>query len=189
LALAKPGEEWDMETKAVLFDQDTAHILNNLYTLYLHDLSEFDGAFPNEHGVFDEEQVRTLAEQAEAFSYGDWLKTPDHLYPFLILADGRPAGFNFIATHPYSVPEHVDYMVHEFFLLHAYRGKGVGEAAATQVFERLRGKWEVFAMPNNPRAQGFWRRTISHYTGGQYHEELGPTVFGERVIFRFSNKN
>ena len=129
--------------------------------------------------------MRTLAEQAQAQKA--WLETPAHLHPFLILADGRPAGFNLIATPPYSVPRHVDYMVHEFFLLHAYRGKGVGEAAACQVFDRLRGKWEVFADSNNRRAQGFWRKTLARYTAGQYEEELGPTVFGEKVIFRFSN--
>lgn len=176
-----------METKVLLFDRDTAHILSNLYPLYLHDLSEFDEATPNEHGILEEGQVRTLGEQAKL--HNNWLETPSHLYPFLILADGRPAGFNLIATHPYSVPKHVDYMVHEFFLLHAYRGQGVGEQAAIQVFDALRGKWEVFATPKNLRAQGFWRKTISRYTGGQYHEELGPTVFGEKKIFRFSNKD
>jgi|SRR5579871_291007 len=175
-----------METRVVLFDPDTAHIFNNLYPLYLHDLSEFDGAHPNEHGVLEGEGVRTLVEQAEG--QRGWLETPAHLYPFLIIADGLPAGFNLIATHPYSVPKHIDYMVHEFFLLHYFRGKGVGEAAATQVFDRLRGVWEVFAMPNNPRAQGFWRKTIARYTNGQYQEESGSTVFGERQIFRFSNK-
>jgi hypothetical protein len=44
-------------------------------------------------------------------------------------------------------------------------------------------------MPTNPRAQGFWRKTIAGYTGSQYQEEHGATFLGpEHVIFRFSNE-
>lgn len=174
-----------MIVETARFTPETAHIFHNLYPLYLHDLSEFDAAAPNEHGVLEPAPVRTLQEQMQG--HKGWLETPNSLFPFLIRADGIPAGFDLIATHPH-IPKHIDYLVHEFFLLHAFRGKGVGEQAAAQVFDRFRGKWEIYAMPNNPRAQGFWRKAIVGYTGSQYQEERSPTLFGpEHVIFRFSN--
>lgn len=174
-----------MEVETTLFTPDTAHIFKNLYPLYLHDLSQFDGATPNEHGVLEPTPVRTLQEQMQGQQ--DWLEKPRSLFPFLIRADGVPAGFDLIATAPH-IPQGVDYLVHEFFLMHAFRSKGVGEQAACQVFDRFRGKWEVYAMPTNPRAQGFWRKTIARYTNQTFQEERGPTIFGEEhVIFRFDN--
>ena len=174
-----------MNVETALFPSETAHVFQNLYPLYLYDLSQFDGALPNEHGVLEPTPVRTLQEQMQGQQ--GWLEKPHSLFPFLIRVDGVPAGFILIATHPH-IPKQIDYLVHECFLIHAFRGKGIGEQAATQVFDRFRGKWEVYAMPANPRAQGFWRKTMAGYTGDAYQEERGPTFLAtDYVIFRFNN--
>ncbi|MBI1922643.1 hypothetical protein HYR99_00180, partial [Candidatus Poribacteria bacterium] len=94
-----------MDIKIVLSNKDTAYIIKNLYPLYLHDLSEFGDwkdQVPNAHGILepDNPDVRTLVEQGEVFNI--WWEKPDVLFPFLIRVDGKPAGFAFIATPPYS---------------------------------------------------------------------------------------
>jgi predicted acetyltransferase len=177
------SEKQPSEVKLVRFQAENAHIFRNLYPLYLHDLSEFDPMPPNAHGVLEPGAVRTLQEQMDLHT--GWLTNPA-LHPFLIQVDGTPAGFLLVATPPH-VPEGVEYLVEEFFLLHAFRGKAVGRQAAHLAFEMFRGQWELYAMPNNPRAQQFWRTTLSTYAGVEAAESAGTTPWGPRVRFRFNN--
>ena len=174
-----------MKIETLLFTSETAHVFRNLYPLYLHDLSAFNSAAPNEHGILESNPYRTLEEQMEA--HNAWLELPDSLFPYLIRVDGAPAGFCLVATHPH-IERDSDYLIHEFFLLHAYRGRGVGQQAAVQAFDRFRGRWHVYVLPDNLRAVSFWRKTISEYTSGDYEEDHGPTIFAEEhVIFRLTN--
>lgn len=177
-----------MDIKIVLSNKDTAYIIKNLYPLYLHDLSEFadwKDQVPNEHGILEPDNpgVRTLVEQGEVFNIL-WEK-PNVLFPFLILVDGKPAGFALIATPPH-VPYGGDYYVNEFFLLRPYRGKGIGERAAVEVFDKFHGQWELMVMPKNLRALAFWRKTIAKYMSGQFQEEV--TGDNDMVVFRFNNR-
>ncbi len=110
-------------------------------------------------------------------------------HPYLIVADGEPAGFNLISTSP-GFPGEIDadYVVHEFFVVHAFRGTRAGEEAARQGFDKFRGKWEVVTYPSHARAIGFWRKTIGGYTDGAFSETVGEHVWGPKVIFRFDNR-
>ncbi|MBH5316207.1 GNAT family N-acetyltransferase [Paenibacillus sp. GSMTC-2017] len=176
-----------MNIEVRLTDKDEAYIIKNLYPLYLHDLSGHHGTFPNTHGIFeDSNSFTTLTDQYDIQNV--WWEKPGCLYPFLILVDGIPAGFDLIATHPHCSNE-TDYFVNDFFLLQPFRGKGVAENAAIQVFEKFKGKWELFTNPSekNIAGQKFWRRTISIYTKNNFHESSGATFDGDKLIFRFSN--
>jgi hypothetical protein len=76
--------------------EDEARIVKNLWPLYQHDVSAFDGAAPNRHGVFGSDATTTLAEHAA--SLDPWWEDPDALFPYLIVVDGAPAGFDLIAA-------------------------------------------------------------------------------------------
>lgn len=172
-------------TQLQLSSASNAHIIQNLWPLYQHELSEFDGNRPNAHGLFGAaDDVTTLAQHAA--SLAAWWNEPRALFPYLILVDGRPAGFNLIAGRS-RLPEGIDadFVVHEFFLLHAYRGQGVGELAATESFDRHRGRWEVVTYPNHVRAIHFWRKTISAHTSGRFSEAEADHVWGRKVVFGF----
>jgi hypothetical protein len=55
-----------MRVEVVQSVPETAHLIRNLYPLYLHDLSEFSGDLPNQHGVYEPQpSVRTLADQSD----------------------------------------------------------------------------------------------------------------------------
>ena len=59
----------------------------------------------------------------------------------------------------------------QFFVLRKYRRSGLASHAATQVFNTLRGQWEVGQVPLNLPAQAFWRQLIRRYTNGQFTDQ------------------
>ena len=170
-----------------LTDARDAHIIKNLWPLYQHDVSEFDGALPNRHGLFGAEGgVATLTEHAAQLDA--WWKDPTALFPYLIHADGQPAGFNLIAGRR-RLPDKIeaDFVVHEFFVLHPWRGKGLAEKAAIEGFALHQGRWEVVTYPNHPRSIAFWRRVINRASEGKFSENEMDHPWGRKVVFRFSN--
>ena len=40
-----------------LSDEEDAYIIRNLWPLYLHDVSEFDGCRPNRHGIVGQREI------------------------------------------------------------------------------------------------------------------------------------
>lgn len=170
-----------------LSDERDAHIVKNLWPLYQHDVSEFDGATPNSHGLFGvDDDVSTPSQQAETLNA--WWGNPKALFPYLILADGQPAGFNLIAARSQfdqAIP--ADFVVHEFFVLRAHRGKGVAERAVIEGFERHRGRWEVVTYPNYARGIAFWRRVVGRHSESNYTESEMDHPWGRKVVFRFDN--
>ncbi|MEM6431581.1 MAG: GNAT family N-acetyltransferase [Deinococcota bacterium] len=164
-----------------------AQIIKNLWPLYQHDISAFDGATPNRHGIFtNNDTVTTLAQHAS--SLDAWWQDPASLFPYLIVADGLPAGFNLIAASS-RLPQDIqaDFVVHEFFVLHAYRGSSVAERAAVQGFNQHRGAWEVVTYPTHLRAISFWRRVIGQYTSTHSSEDEVDHPWGRKVVFHFDN--
>ncbi len=166
-----------------------AHVIRNLYPLYQHDVSAFDPelARPNRHGLFGVgDEVTTLAQHGETLAA--WWREPAALFPYLIRVDGEPAGFNLVAARS-RLPAGIDadFVVHEFFVLHAYRGAGVAEQAARLGFERHRGRWEIVTYPAHARAIAFWRRVV---LGVDPEARVGEELdhpWGRKVAFVFDN--
>ncbi len=176
-----------MNVSLKLSNEQDAHIIKNLWPLYQHDVSEFDKDKPNKHGLFGvDDSVMTLARHSE--SMNAWWSNPGALFPYLILVDGEPAGFNLIATGPY-VPDakEADFIVHEFFLLHAYRGTKAGEMAVIEGFTLHRGKWEIVTYPNHHRGIAFWQKVHKGYTGKDIIGNEMDHPWGRKVVFRFDN--
>jgi|GEM_PF-183057 len=168
---------------------DRKFILMNLYPLYLHDLAGIREVLPNRCGVFEEDDgIQTLQEQQGEFDI--WWEKEGLLFPYLILADGIPAGFALIASGPYT-ESGSDYMVNEFFILRPYRGKGVGEAAAGELFRRHPGSWSLFTTPGerNRGSISFWRKSLARHAGedGYTEEDLELEHFGCSKLFLFSS--
>lgn len=175
-----------MKINTILANNETANIIRNLYPLFLYDISEIYGNVPNEFGIYEEEPVKTLGEQYHI--QDTWFQNPELLYPFIIFADKKPAGFALAATGKYA-PKTTDYFMYEFFLLRPYRGNNIAEIAAKQVFDKFKGKWEIYTNPtsSNKRGQAFWHKTVNNYTSGNFEEIFGTTFDGEKLIFKFDN--
>ncbi|MBY0219230.1 GNAT family N-acetyltransferase [Paenibacillus illinoisensis] len=180
-----------LNVTARLCGMEEKFIINNIYPLYLHDLSEVWEHKINRYGVFENDDTRTLMEQNRVFDI--WWEHPNVLFPYLITVDDIPAGLAFVATSPFiPCPHYIDYYMNEFFLLRNYRGKGVGEEAVRQIIGKMPGQWELQTNPTerNERAKRFWRKTLNTCTKGKYSEELGHhPEDGEKLVFRFSTSS
>ncbi|MFO1408204.1 MAG: hypothetical protein U1F08_11840 [Steroidobacteraceae bacterium] len=102
-------------------------------------------------------------------------------HPFVILQDRHRVGFALVVRVPEFPRRSADYRMAEFFVVEPVRRRGVGASAATLLFSRYAGEWEVLEDETNRRALGFWRRVISKLTGGRYTE----TRDGGEVRHRF----
>lgn len=175
-----------MKIEIKLTDNTNCFIIKNMYPLYLHDISGIHGILPNEYGIFEEEPIRTLAEQYDIQQV--WFENPNVLYPYLIVVDNIPAGFCLVGSGIY-VAKGVDYLVYETFLLSPFRGKSIAYQAMIEIFEKHHGKWSLFThlVENNIRAKTFWYKTIGGYTENQYttEEKIIDEMF--KLVFRFDN--
>lgn len=176
-----------MKVELRLSAGDDAQVIKNLWPLYQHEVSEFDGARTNRHGVFNDDPLVATLEQ-HAASMDPWWGDAGALFPYLIRVDGAPAGFNLIASRSrFDAAIPADFVVHEFFLLHAFRGGDVAERAAILGFDQHQGRWEVVTYPRHARAIAFWRRVVGRYTAQRFMEAELDHPWGRRVVFRFEN--
>jgi predicted acetyltransferase len=132
-----------------------------VYRDYLHELSSSKtGMFP----VLGEWEAR------EPEFLAGWFADPS-AYPFVILTNGQRTGFALV-TRPsaFAARATVDYRMSEFFVVEQSRRRGVGASAASLLFHRFSGAWEVTEDEHNRAAQEFWRRVIGAETAGRFSE-------------------
>lgn len=98
-----------------------------------------------------------------------WFNDPS-ARPFVILADGQRAGFALVARPPEFPRPTADYRMAEFYVVQEARRRGVGAGAATLLFTRFAGQWEVVEDEYNRPALAFWRRVIGRHCDGRYTE-------------------
>jgi predicted acetyltransferase len=148
--------------------------IQSVYRDYLSDLAALNtGIFPV-LGEYGHREPDLLAR---------WF-ADDRSHPLLIVKDEQPVGFALI-VRPLPLPQAspvIDFRLSEFFVLRKFRRLGVGRDAATLIFNRFAGQWEVTEYARNPGAVNFWRQVIGAYTRGAYAERSAD---GEvRQVFR-----
>lgn len=153
-------------------------VLRHLFELYAHDFSPMTQSDVNERGMFTEDD----------FLLGWWDRYGDAFHPFLLRAGGRFAGFAWVEQGSYIRPNRDHHwLMSEFFILRKYRGRGIGEWFAAQLFARFPGVWEVGEIPENADAQAFWRKVIGRYTGGRFEEIAVHNDRWEGPVQRFDS--
>ncbi len=149
--------------------------LRNLYQFYIYEFTRFMTHWHvNYAGRFTEDDLDEV-----------WYKPKRNT--FLVKVDGELAGFAIVdhgVRGEYSDAPEIVLMV-EFFVMAAFQGQGIAEQVAIRLFDLYPGKWEVFELEKNVRAQRFWRRIIGRYTDGQYREAASPD--GKGVVQFFDN--
>ena len=145
-------------------------VLMQMMELNSYDFSEFTGEDISEYGYYGYAHIDDYWNEAGR-------------YPFFIRADGKLAGLVLIR----SCSEYSDlsrpHCVAEFFVMRKYRRHGVGLAAATQVFSRFPGGWEVSVLLNNHAALAFWESVIRGCT----QEDYAAFSTRDREVFTFVN--
>ena len=130
-------------------------ILRRLLELYLYDLSRVGGRGPDESGRFGYRHLNAY-----------WKERGRHAY--LAKVDGEWAGFALVNKR--SPLGGADWWMAEFFILAAFRRRGIGEQLARSVFARHPGIWHVGELAGNREAQAYWRRVIRRVSQDRFSE-------------------
>jgi predicted acetyltransferase len=153
---------------------DDRRWVQSVYPEYLRELSALvhagTGTFPilGEHGP------------REAELLARWFRD-ERSHPLVILDAGQPAGFALV-SRPMIAPAANEFRMAEFFIRDSHRRRGVGRVAASLIFSRFAGSWEVTESVNNSDAVRFWRRTIMNYTHGRYDERVRDGEVRQRFV-------
>ena len=161
-----------MHVEIVAATIDQQPILANLLELYIHDFSEFIETEIDAIGRFGYPRLPLYWQESGRF-------------PFLILADGRLAGFVFVQKGSQISANQDVWDMTEFFVLRGCRRHGVGIGAAHEVWKKFPGRWEVRIMEKNQAAISFWSRAIADFTGIEVTPSVKEIEGQIRYIFSF----
>lgn len=137
--------------------------IERTYGEYLDDLSQLNtGIFPV--------MVEDAPRDDEIFA--NWFSN-EHSHPLLILKGEEPVGFALV-TRPRmgGSSDKADFLLSEFFIRNPFRRVGIGREAATLIFNRFAGEWEIVEYNRNPTAIAFWRGVLARYTRGKFRERI-----------------
>jgi predicted acetyltransferase len=133
------------------------HILKNLYSLYLHDLSEYtEGLDLSPDGSFE-------------FDSFDLIWEGKGLTPFFLKSDTSIVGFLLLLERPFLKKDY-DYSINDIFILKKYRRKGIAISVLKDLFEEKPGRFFIIELATNTPAIKFWRRALEELNL-EYNEE------------------
>jgi predicted acetyltransferase len=81
-------------------------------------------------------------------------------FPYLIRSGPEIAGFALVIDQCPLTDRRPCFFMAEFFVLKAYRRRGIGQAAVDEVIARHPGNWHVAVPVQNRPALGFWGRVL-----------------------------
>lgn len=133
-------------------------VLERLWLLFQHDMSEITGALPDAAGQFRRERLDAT------FTDPDRCGFLAHLEP-----DGAPPSpVGFALVRALDGPARV---LTSFFVVRAARRSGVGRELAAHVLATFPGHWEIAFQDANPPAVRFWRAVAADAVGQAWTEE------------------
>lgn len=131
-------------------------IVERLWLMFRHDMSQFHDLLPNPDGTFRSDRLQT------AFTDPDWAS-------YLLMGDVRPVGLAFVRG--LTAPTRV---LNSFFVVRGARRRGIGLQAVQEVVAEHPGRWEVAFQDANVAAVHFWRRVATEIAGEAWAEERRP---------------
>lgn len=147
--------EPDVELRVVEGPRDRA-VVERLWQLYHHDLSQFRGSLPDDEGLFQSRRLPAYLDDPDGVSY------------LLVLGD-RPVGFALVRGLDAE-----QRTICEFFVVRAARRRRCGYDAALQVLRLHPGRWEIAFQEENPGAARFWRQVATAASGSSWTQERRP---------------
>lgn len=153
-------------------NKDNLKILENLFQLYIHDISKELPWDCNDVGIF------------EAYSLSEWIEDKVN-FGYLVYVEDKLAGFVMIDKE-FKVLSNAsnNYNLSEIFILNNYKGKGLASSVVKKVFDMHKGSWESRPVPKSISALIFWEKVFAknfpyHVTKHEWKEN--------RFAFTFSN--
>lgn len=135
-------------------------ILINLFQLYMHDITLSLPMDVNNHGLFEYNETDYYFNNKEGYD------------PYLIINDNKYIGFVLINKEFMVLNnEENNFNLSEFFILNAYKRKGIGKKIAFEIFDKYKGNFEIKPVPRSNTAKQFWENVIKEYTNNNYKIE------------------
>jgi len=162
------------DVKGSLKDQQW---IQDVYGEYLESLADLNtGIF----SVIGEEHAR----QDEIFA--TWFSN-DQAHPLVILQGSEHVGFALVTRQRNPVKAAAaSYRMSEFFVRRPHRHAGIGRNAATLIFDRFAGDWEIVEYQRHPDSIAFWRRVLAVYCPGKFAERAQNGEVHQRFKSRSS---
>ena len=147
---------WPLRRARRADDEADWQVVERLWQLYSHDLSEFRGTTPAPDGCFGRGHLASYS--------------PDDSDDVAYLAGSgdRPVGFALVRG-----VEHDAAVMGEFFVVRSARRAGVARAFAEHVVRAHPGRWEIAFQDDNVRAARFWRRLGAEVLADATEERRG----------------
>ena len=119
--------------------------------------------------------------------FANWFSS-DQSHPLVIARGSQSVGFALVSRVrlPVSNDPTPSYRMSEFFVRDGHRRLGVGRDAATLIFDRFAGAWEVTEYQRHPDSIAFWRSVISRYSAGSFTERVRNGEIQQRFKSRSS---
>jgi predicted acetyltransferase len=131
-------------------------VLERLWLMFRHDMSEFGGQLPRPDGTFRSERLQA------AFDNADW-------EAYLLVSGEYPAGLALVRGRTGQTR-----VLSAFFVVRGARRAGLGLRAVQDLVARHPGRWEVAFQDANDAAARFWRRVATEIAGDAWGEEHRP---------------
>ncbi len=116
-------------------------ILERLWLMFWHDMSEFRDQLPDPDGTFHSERLQAALEDTRWTSY-------------LLEHGERPIGLALV--HDLGNQNRI---LNSFFVVRGARRAGIGLRAVQDVITRYPGHWEIAFQDENTAAVRFWRQS------------------------------
>lgn len=116
------------------------------FQFYLHEHAEFTGKKPR-HGLFEYPWLDAYWQE-EGQRWPFWAKMAGDIAALALV----------------RLDDDEHYEMSEFFVINQYRGHGLGDRFARDIFFRFKGRWKLNQAKRNKRAIAFWRRVLSGMT-------------------------
>ncbi|MEV5963712.1 GNAT family N-acetyltransferase [Kribbella sp. NPDC051952] len=132
-------------------------VMERLWLLFRHDLSEFQGQLPRPDGSYRSEWLENV------------LTGDPEWAGYLVFSGESPVGFCFLRA--LSQPARV---LNAFFVVRPVRRQGLGLRAVLEVLAQHPGPCDVAFQDNNPKAVRFWQRVATELSGDAWTSERRP---------------
>jgi len=66
--------------------------------------------------------------------------------------------------------------------MYQYKRKGIGKYCARYIFDKFKGKWQIWFHPRNEAAKKFWTNAIDEYTKGKFEIIKNDAPFYDGTI-------
>lgn len=133
--------------------------IEHMWPFYVYDLTRYCGQKPGWQNPTELSFTSNCVK--------DYFNDPKSQI-FMVKVDDELVGFVMVKT-PDFLPE-VDWFLSEFYITSKFQKKGVGQAVAVEMFNRLKGRWALGVLPENVAADAFWKKNLAKYTNNQYRE-------------------